>query len=215
MVPVKSIGDASPTLKRSGSTLLKVWMFGSKGEATLLKDTTQVLADSAATLQALTVGTRLYVGTGGDVKHTTDLSTFTNCTSEPAGNVGGMATDGFNVFVAFAGHGVHNVTTSSDAFSSYITGTDTFVNLRYVKGRLMASEDNDVYNFTSSGGPGSPLFSHIRTQGFVGLVSLAVRTKSIWVGSQVISRLFIGQLSKRMLHLWILRLLHWSYLPVK
>lgn len=137
-----------------------VW---SKGEATLLKDTTQVLADSAATLQALTVGTRLYVGTGGDVKYTTNLSTFTNCTSEPAGNVGGMATDGFNVFVAFASHGIHKVTTSSDAFASYISGSKTFVNLRYVKGRLMASEDNDVYNFTSSGGAGSPLFSHANT----------------------------------------------------
>ena len=143
-----------------------------KGEVTLLKDTTQVLADAAATLQALTVGTRLYVATGGDVKYTTDLSTFTNCTSEPAGNVGGMATDGFNVFVAFASHGVHKATTSTDAFSSYISGTDTFVNLRYVKGRLMASEDNDVYNFTSSGGPGSPLFSHgntgFRWVGFAG-----------------------------------------------
>ena len=134
-----------------------------KGEATLLKDTTQVLADSASTLRALTVGTRLYVGTGGSVKHTTNLSTFTDCTNEPAGNVGGMATDGFNVFVAFAGHGIHKVTTSSDAFASHITGTDTFVNLRYVKGRLMASEDNDVYNFTGSGGAGSPLFSHSNT----------------------------------------------------
>ncbi|NBR94331.1 MAG: hypothetical protein EBT44_05865 [Actinobacteria bacterium] len=128
-----------------------------------MKDTTQVLADSAATLQALTVGTRLYVATGGDVKYTTDLSTFTNCTSEPGGNVGGMATDGFNVFVAFASHGIHNVTTSSDAFSSYITGTDTFTNLRYVKGRLMASKDNNVYNFTSSGGPGAALFTHANT----------------------------------------------------
>lgn len=134
-----------------------------KGECTLLKDTTQVLADSAATLQALTVGTRLYVATGGDVKYTTDLSTFTNCTSEPGGNVGGMATDGFNVFVAFASHGIHNVTTSSDAFSSYITGTDTFTNLRYVKSRLMASKDNNVYNFTSSGGPGAALFTHANT----------------------------------------------------
>jgi len=42
-----------------------------KGEVTLLKDTTQVLADAAATLRALTVGTRLYVATGVDVKHTT------------------------------------------------------------------------------------------------------------------------------------------------
>ncbi len=139
---------------------IDVW---EKGEASLLKDVTQVLADSAATLRALTVGTRLYVGTGGDVKFTTDLSTFTDCTGEPAGNVGGMATDGFNVFVAFAGHGIRNVTTSSNAFSSYVTGTDTFVNLSYVKGRLMASLDNAVYNFTSGGGPGSALFTHLNT----------------------------------------------------
>ena len=139
---------------------IDVW---EKGEASLLKDVTQVLADSAATLRALTVGTRLYVGTGGDVKFTTDLSTFTNCTGEPAGNVGGMATDGFNIFVAFAGHGIHNATTSSNAFSSYVTGTDTFTNLSYVKGRLMASLNNAVYNFTSSGGPGSALFTHLNT----------------------------------------------------
>jgi hypothetical protein len=139
---------------------IDVW---EKGEASLLKDVTQVLADSAATLRALTVGTRLYVGTGGDVKFTTDLSTFTNCTGEPAGNVGGMATDGFNIFVAFAGHGIHNATTSSNAFSSYVTGTDTFTNLSYVKGRLMASLNNSVYNFTSGGGPGSALFTHLNT----------------------------------------------------
>ena len=139
---------------------INVW---EKGEASLLKDVTQVLADSAATLRALTVGTRLYVGTGGDVKFTTDLSTFTNCTGEPGGNVGGMATDGFNIFVAFAGSGVHNATTSSNAFSSYVTGTDTFTNLSYVKGRLMASLTNAVYNFTSGGGPGAALFTHLNT----------------------------------------------------
>ena len=139
---------------------IDVW---EKGEASLLKDVTQVLADSAATLRALTVGTRLYVGTGGDVKFTTDLSTFTNCTGEPGGNVGGMATDGFNIFVAFAGSGIHNATTSSNAFGSYVTGTDTFTNLSYVKGRLMASLDNAVYNFTSGGGPGSALFTHLNT----------------------------------------------------
>ena len=134
-----------------------------RAKLTLLKDTTQVLVDTETTLQALTVGTRLYVGTGEDVKYTTDLSTFTDCTSEPGGNVGGMATDGFNVFVAFAANGIHKVTTSSDAFGSHITGTDTFVNLRYVKGRLMASQDNDVYNFTAAGAPGSPLFTHSNT----------------------------------------------------
>ncbi len=146
-----------------------VW---NKGKLTLLKDTSEVLADVAANLQALTVGTRLYVATGGDVKHTTNLSTFTSCTNEPAGNVGGITTDGFNVFVAFAGHSIHKATTNNDAFSSHITGSQTFENLRYVKGRLMATENNDVYNFTSSGGPGAPLFSHgntgFRWVGFAG-----------------------------------------------
>lgn len=151
--------EAEP-FRCSNSKGVDVW---TKGQATLLKDTSQVLADSAATLRALTVGTRLYVGTGGDVKYTTDLSTFTNCSNEPAGNVGGMATDGFNVFVAFASHGIHKVTTSSDSFTSHITGTDTFTNLRYVKGRLMASLDNNVYNFTSAGGPGAALFTHANT----------------------------------------------------
>ena len=143
-----------------------------KGECSLLKDTTQVLADAAATLQALTVGTRLYVATGSNVKHTTNLSTFTNCTSGPSGSVGGITTDGFNVFVAFAGSGIYKVNTSVDVFGVHITGTGTFTNLRYVKGRLMASEDNNVYNFTSSGGPGAPLFTHanagFRFVGFAG-----------------------------------------------
>ena len=139
---------------------IDVW---EKGEASLLKDVTQVLADSAATLRALTVGTRLYVATGAAVKFTTDLSTFTDCTGEPGGAVGGIATDGFNIFVAFASHGIHNATTSSNAFSSYVTGTDTFTNLSYVKGRLMASLNNAVYNFTSGGGPGSALFTHLNT----------------------------------------------------
>ena len=157
---------------------IDVW---EKGEASLLKDVTQVLADSASTLRALTVGTRLYVATGGDVKFTTDLSTFTNCTGEPAGNVGGMATDGFNIFVAFAGHGIHNATTSSNAFSSYVTGTDTFTNLSYVKGRLMASLNNAVYNFTSGGGPGSALFTHLNT-GFRWVGFARGQNISIWAG---------------------------------
>jgi len=151
--------DAEP-YRFNTSKGVDVW---TKGEATLLKDTTQVLADTAATLQALTVGTRLYVGTGGDVKYTTDLSSFTDCTGEPGGNVGGMTTDGFNVFVAFAANGIRKVTTSNDAFAAHITGTDTFTNLRYVKGRLMASLSNSVYNFTAAGAPGSALFTHSNT----------------------------------------------------
>ena len=153
---------------------VNVW---DKGEVTLLKDTSQVLADAAATLRALTVGTRLYVATGGDVKYATTIvpsATFTPCTSEPGGDVGGMTTNGFDVFVAFASNGIQKVTTSSDAFASWVTGTDTWTNLSYVKGRLMASLDNAVHNFvnSSSAAPSAALYTHInsgfRWVGFAG-----------------------------------------------
>ena len=150
---------------------VNVW---SKGQATLLKDTSQVLADAAATLRALTVGTRLYVATGTTLKHTTDLSTFTTCTGGLTGANAGITTNGFDVFVAETGAGVKKVTTSSDAFASWVTGTDTWTNLSYVKGRLMASLDNAVHNFVNSvdASPSAALYTHInsgfRWVGFAG-----------------------------------------------
>jgi len=141
---------------------IDVW---EKGEASLLKDVTQVLADSAATLRALTVGTRLYVATGAVVKHTTNLSTFTTCTGGLTGANAGITTNGFDVFVSETGAGIKKVTTSTDVFASWITGTDTWTNLSYVKGRLMASLDNAVHNFTNSvsAAPSAALYTHINT----------------------------------------------------
>lgn len=150
---------------------VNVW---DKGEVTLLRDTSQVLADAAATLRALTVGTRLYVATGTTLKHTTNLSTFTTCTGGLSGANAGITTNGFDVFVAETGAGVKKVTTSSDAFASWVTGTDTWTNLKYVKGRLMASLDNAVHNFvnSSSAAPSAALYTHInsgfRWVGFAG-----------------------------------------------
>jgi len=132
------------------------------------------LADAAATLRALTVGTRLYVATGTTIKYTTDLSTFTTCTGGLTGANAGITTNGFDVFVAETGAGVKKVTTSSDAVASWVTGTDTWANLSYVKGRLMASLDNAVYNFVNSvsAAPSAALYTHInsgfRWVGFAG-----------------------------------------------
>lgn len=134
-----------------------------KGYVTLLKDTTQVLSDTSSSIKALTVGSRLYVGSSQSVQYTTDLSSFTQCTGEPAADFKDIATDGFNVWASFASSGIKYATTSSDTFNSYISGTDTFTLLRHVKGRLMAASANSVYNFTSSGAPGSALFTHGNT----------------------------------------------------
>lgn len=164
-----------------------------KKRMSLLKDVTQVLADTTSNLLALTVGDRLYVATGGNVKYTTDLVNFTQCTGEPAGNVLSMCTDGFNIFVAFTGAGIYRATTSSDAFTNYVSGTDSFNVVRHVKGRLMASLDNKVYNFTATGTPASGLLfthantsfrwvgfgagqNHIYLAGFSGNTSLIYRT---------------------------------------
>lgn len=137
-----------------------VW---TKKKMSLLKDVTQVLADATSNVMALTVGTRLYVATGGSVSYTTDLVNFTQCTGEPGGDALSMTTDGFNIFVAFTGAGIYSATTSSDVFTAYITGTASYTVIRYVKGRLMGALLNAVYNFLVSGAPPAALFTHANT----------------------------------------------------
>jgi hypothetical protein len=137
---------------------VNVW---DRGKLSLLKDTTQILSDAAATLKSIVAGTRLYVASGGNVTFYTSLTASpTSCTSEPVGNVSSMTSDGYNVWVGFASHGIHVTNTSTGAFSSYISGTDTFTRIKYTKGRLMAAAGATIYNFISSGGPGAGLFTH-------------------------------------------------------
>ena len=149
--------DAEP-YRFNTSKGINVW---TSGTLSLLKDTTQILSDAAATLQSIVAGTRLYVASGGDVTYYTSLTASpVSCTAEPGGNVGSMTTDGYNIWVSFAAHGIHYTNTSTGAFSSYITGTDTFTKIKYTKGRLMAAAGPTIYNFISSGGPGAGLFTH-------------------------------------------------------
>ena len=149
--------DAEP-YRFNTSKGVNVW---ERGKLSLLKDTTQILSDAADTLKSIVAGTRLYVASGGNVTFYTSLTASpTSCTSEPAGNVSSMTSDGYNVWVGFASHGIHVTNTSTGAFSSYISGTDTFTKIKYTKGRLMAAAGATIYNFISSGGPGAGLFTH-------------------------------------------------------
>ena len=161
--------DAEP-YRFNTSKGVNVW---ERGKLSLLKDTTQILSDAADTLKSIVAGTRLYVASGGNVTFYTSLTASpTSCTAEPGGDVNSITSDGYNVWVGFAAHGIHVTNTSTGAFSSYITGTDTFTRIKYVKGRLMAAAGHHMYNFTTSGGPGSALFAHPNTNftwvGFAG-----------------------------------------------
>jgi hypothetical protein len=149
--------DAEP-YRFNTSKGVDVW---TNGTLSLLKDTTQILSDAAATLQSIVAGTRLYVASGGDVTYYTSLAASpVSCTAEPGGNVGSMTTDGYNVWVSFAANGIHYTNTSTGVFSSYITGTGTFTKIKYTKGRLMAAAGATIYNFITGGGPGAGLFTH-------------------------------------------------------
>jgi hypothetical protein len=156
--------DAEP-YRFNTSKGINVW---TNGNLSLLKDTTRVLSDAAATLQSIVAGTtpqRLYVASGNNVVFYPTLSgSSTPVTLMPTGNVGSMATDGYNVWVSFAGSGIYMTNTSSTVFGAYITGTDTFNKIKYAKGRLMGAVDNKMYNFITGGTPASGLlFTHPNT----------------------------------------------------
>ena len=182
--------DAEP-YRFNTSKGVDVW---TSGTLSLLKDTTQILSDAAATLQSIVAGDRLYVASGGNVTFYTSLvASLTNCTGEPGGDVGSMTSDGYNVWAAFAGHGIHYTNTSTGVFTSYISGSDTFTKIKYIKGRLMAAAGNTIYNFIGAGSPasgslfphGNPQFrwvgfaggqNHIYAAGFAGQTSLIYKT---------------------------------------
>lgn len=182
--------DAEP-YRFNTSKGVDVW---TNGTLSLLKDTTQILSDAAATLQSIVAETRLYVASGGDVTYYTSLAASpVSCTAEPGGDVGSMTSDGYNVWASFAGSGIHYTNTSTGVFSSYISGSDTFTKIKYIKGRLMAAAGNTIYNFISAGSPasgslfphGNPQFrwvgfaggqNHIYAAGFAGQTSLIYKT---------------------------------------
>ena len=134
------------------------------------------------------------MASGGNVTYYTSLTASpANCIDEPGGDVGSMTSDGYNVWAAFAGHGIHYTNTSTNDFDSYISGSDTFTKIKYIKGRLMAAAGNTIYNFISSGSPasgslfphGNPQFrwvgfaggqNHIYAAGFAGQTSLIYKT---------------------------------------
>jgi hypothetical protein len=88
--------------------------------------------------------------------------TFTAVTGTPAVSVNGLASDGFNVYIAVGASGIYLTNTGTGAASSHITGTvGGFVS--YTKGRLLCSNANSVYNPTGAGALPTALLTHDNT----------------------------------------------------
>jgi len=167
-----------------------------KGQLSMLKQTSQVLSSVSTNLFMVVAGNRLYVADNQTLKYTTDLSTFSTVTGTPAAAINGMTTDGFTVYISFESNGTYSTNTSLSSASSYNTGHNFGV-MAYVKGRLMAggagsTDGHKLWNITGSGNNPTVLYTHPNTAfryvgfaagqnhiyaaGFAGKTSLIYRT---------------------------------------
>jgi hypothetical protein len=162
-----------------------VW---TKGQLSLLPTTDVKLSSSETNLQMVVAGDYVYVADGQQLKRSSDLSTWTNITGGPAAAITCLATDGYNVFVGYSGSGLKRTYTDVTTLATYISGSETYTNAAYVKGRVMASAGNDLANFTAdvttSHSHTSGLISEHPNEQFV-YTGFAEGTAHIYVGGYV------------------------------
>jgi len=133
-----------------------------RGQLSLLPTTDEVLSSASTNLQMVVAGGYVYVADGDQLKRSSDLSSWTDITSGPAAQITSLATDGYNVFVGYSSSGIYRTYTAVTTLAAYINGSETYENMAYVKGRLMASHDNELHNFTQD-----VTTSHSHTSGVI------------------------------------------------
>jgi len=146
---------------------LDVW---TRGQISLLRDTTLAYASSNTNLYMATANSKIYGTEGQNVRYTSDWSTFTTVTGTAASNIYSIASDGYNVFYSYANGDIDQTNAGISTSSAYITGIEAGL-LRYVKGRLMVAgqgvDKRKIWNITTTPGstannPGA-LFTHPNT----------------------------------------------------
>lgn len=135
-------------------------VFDTQGQFSLLNDTTTVggAHTGTTTCKAIVAGARLYYANNQTLTFTTDGTTFTTVTGLPASMITDIATDGFNVYIAYGSAQViysTNTGVSVAAVWNSGAGATTFnaTLLGYVKNRLIAAggtNASDLYNLTTS-----------------------------------------------------------------
>lgn len=146
---------------------IDIW---TRGQLSLLRDTTQAYPSANSNLYATTADSRIYGTDGQSVKFTTDWSTFTTVTGTAASNLYSIASDGYNVFYSYANGDIDQTNAGITTSSAYITGIEAGV-LRYVRGRLMVAgqgaDKHKIWNITTAPGSSqnnpSALYTHPNT----------------------------------------------------
>lgn len=122
-----------------------------KWQITLLPDTTQLKASTNTNLQVVTVGSHIYVIDGQVLAYASSLGgSWTTVTGTPAVTASSIATDGYNVYVAYGTDGVYTTTEGASSASQLVTsslGSSAIVG--YANGRLMLADGDKIYNITS------------------------------------------------------------------
>lgn len=131
-----------------------VW---TKKRLSLLFDTALRLSTANTNVAVVSVGGYLYVLDGNALKRTQDVTvvspTWTTVTGTPAGNVGTIASDGFNVWTQHAGvNGIYATTRGAATTAAYVTAAVSGP-IGFVKGRLMAwdTATASLYNIVAGG----------------------------------------------------------------
>lgn len=138
----------SSTHRFRASKGVDVW---TRGELTLLADTTEAHAVAGATAQIAAMGAALYYTDGEDVIRT-DLTTPTTCTGTPSANVQSITASGSTVWAAYGADGVYAAT--STTFSNVTTDDANLVG--WAKGRILMADGKKLSDL-SSGTPSTVL----------------------------------------------------------
>jgi hypothetical protein len=120
-----------------------------RGQLSLLHDTTQAHADVSTTTMPL-ASTDAYVYWVSDAQQIgrTDLTTNTACTGEPAANVTSLASDGKRIFAAFGASGVYRTNADNGTvFASFEASAATLV--AYVKGRVLSASGSTLRDIST------------------------------------------------------------------
>lgn len=129
-------------------------VFGTKHQLSLLNDTAIAYTFAVAGGEILLAGFRVYINDVNAIKFVTAPLTTPWTTTTVTGTVAadtprGLATDGSTVYIACGAAGIYTTDTSSSVAASFITGTVNHV--FYVKGRLLATSANRLFNPVTAG----------------------------------------------------------------
>ena len=124
-----------------------------RGQFSLLPDTTSQRTTTNTNLHLETAGTYLYLSDGASLVNSTDGVTWSSAITGLSGTIASFTTDGYSLWVGVAGGTYLTTRGSASAAKTNDLVPDV---LAYRKGRLMASKGPSIYNITSGYLSGPP-----------------------------------------------------------